>query len=212
MRILGAIGFVLLQCRPNPPYMSHSVTRCFFAKNMVQKGRLEDDDESSLGDLTGGLETTTQYLPEFSPMERIVLTANGNLQRLISSYYNSPVIVECIESKEVGDGVFHRVVYLSVLLNGPQQPTRFCRATSTIIVRSDSIKRAISSGVVGVGQLFTRYRILPEFRLLDAGRDDSEGGFYRLYELRSNRPEIKCIIKEVFAPEMFAFTDVGGDT
>jgi len=46
-----------------------------------------------LGDITGGLETTIDYLPNFTPLERIAITATGNLQRIIASYYNSPVKV-----------------------------------------------------------------------------------------------------------------------
>jgi hypothetical protein len=49
--------------------------------------------DSGFGDLTGGLETTIDYLPNFTPLERIAITATGNLQRIISSYYNSPVTV-----------------------------------------------------------------------------------------------------------------------
>ena len=41
------------------------------------------------------------FLPTFTPLERIAITANGNLQRLISSYYNAPVTVTCILNEEV---------------------------------------------------------------------------------------------------------------
>jgi len=58
-------------------------------------------NEGGLGDISGGLETTMEYLPTFTPMERIAITATGNLQRIFSSYYNSPVTVSCIRNEEV---------------------------------------------------------------------------------------------------------------
>ena len=57
--------------------------------------------EAGLGDISGGLETTMEYLPRFTPMERIAITATGNLQRIVSSYYNSPVTVSCVRNEEV---------------------------------------------------------------------------------------------------------------
>jgi hypothetical protein len=57
--------------------------------------------ESGLGDISGGLETTMDYLPNFTPLERIAITATGNLQRIFSSYYNSPVTVSCVRNEEV---------------------------------------------------------------------------------------------------------------
>ena len=163
---------------------------------------------SALGDLTGGLETTAPFLPNFSPLERIALTATGNLQRLISSYYNSPVNVTCVRNVEVEDGVYDREVYLSVLLDqhsdeirAGARSIRFCRAHSTVYVRSDKIKSAISSGSVGVGQLFRFYNVLPAFRLVDAGRDIPKGTFWRTYELNSDL--VSCRIHEIFLAETF---------
>jgi hypothetical protein len=54
-----------------------------------------------LGDISGGLETTMDYLPNFTPLERIAITATGNLQRIFSSFYNSPVTVTCVRNEEV---------------------------------------------------------------------------------------------------------------
>ena len=39
-----------------------------------------------------------------------------------------------------------------------------------MIVRSPAAAKAIKDGAVGVGQLFRHYNVLPEFKLLDAGR------------------------------------------
>ena len=50
--------------------------------------------------------------------------------------------------------------------------TVFCVARSTVTVFSDDVEAAVQSGQVGGGQLFRRYNLLPEFRLLDAGRSE----------------------------------------
>ena len=76
----------------------------------------EKEKASSLGDLAGGMETTMEYLPDFTPLERIALTATGNLQRIISSYYNCPVTVECVKNVKVAAGVYDREVKINVIM------------------------------------------------------------------------------------------------
>ena len=50
------------------------------------------------------------------PMERIALTANGNLQRIFSSYYDAPVevVVESCNKRVDDDSVWDRCVHLSI--------------------------------------------------------------------------------------------------
>ena len=48
---------------------------------------------------------------------------------------------------------------------------------------------------VGVGQLFRFYDILPEFKLVDAGRNP--GSFWRLYELNSDKVPLRA---QTFSP------------
>jgi hypothetical protein len=62
--------------------------------------------------------------------------------------------------------------------------THFVTARSTIIVCSKEVEEALQAGVVGVGQLFRFYDILPKFKLLDAGR--TPDGFWRFYQLNSD--------------------------
>ncbi|CAO3699870.1 unnamed protein product [Rhizopus stolonifer] len=44
---------------------------------------------------------------EFSPMERMLLQASGNLQRLLSAYYNIPSHVEIVRNKTVKQNLVH---------------------------------------------------------------------------------------------------------
>ena len=132
----------------------------------------------------------------FTNMERIALTANGNLQRIFSSYYDEPVVVHVdsctrrdnsIDSgsrdsavmnglcdtyqltstpNDNNDAIWDRVVYIQV------HNQTICKATSIINVHSSSCIQLIEEGSVGLGQLFRYLNKLPTFSLLDAGRVD----------------------------------------
>ena len=93
----------------------------------------------------------------------MVLSANGNLQRLISSYHNSPVSVRVRFNRRLSHGLYAREVTLSVF------GTRFAVATSSVrLERADCIA-AVEERGVGIGQLFRHLNILPDFELLAAG-------------------------------------------
>jgi len=130
----------------------------------------------------------------FTNMERIALTANGNLQRIFSSYYDEPVVVHvdsCTRRdnsidenrdsvmnglcdtyqltstpNDNNDAIWDRVVYIQV------HNQTICKATSIINVHSTSCIQLIEEGSVGLGQLFRYLNKLPIFSLLDAGRID----------------------------------------
>jgi len=132
---------------------------------------------SSLGDIMGGTPGQLPTLGEFEPLERVLLTANGNLQRLVSSYHNTSVSVRVVYSREVATGEFERKVAL--LCGG----TEFAEATSRLhITRADCIS-AIADGGVAIGQLFRHLNILPTFELTAAGRDAGGEQIWRDYLL-----------------------------
>jgi len=145
-------------------------------------------------------------LPEtFSPLERVALSAEGDLQRIISSYYNAAVTVSIKRCAEVEPGLFDREVDLSVL------GRVFCTATSSLSPKTQECAHFLREKSVGLGQLFRYLRVYPTFRLLDVGREEGEGeggreegvgGFWRLYEL--DCPEvINCRIFERFKGDTF---------
>ena len=171
-----------------------------------------------------GLQTTTTTrisdLLSFSPLERILLTANGNLQRIVSSYHAKPVQVKVTYNKETSTiGIFHRQVTLH--LNQSEIP--FCCATSKVTVKNEEMLRAIASNEIGIGQLFRRFDTLPIFTLLAVRRGEctnpkelvsqetelmwrmyiqypnaaSNGPFWRLYRLEA-AAGIECVIHEQF--------------
>jgi chorismate-pyruvate lyase len=142
-----------------------------------------------------GLVTSETYSLEdiygiSNPLDRMAVTANGNLQRLFSSYYDAPVVVEmvhCMRQKQQ-DGdvndvnvninnnnnnnngavpIIHAVWDRRVLLKIFNQT--FCTADSVIVVHSQEVEDLVESGKVGIGQIFRHFNILPEFNLLKAG-------------------------------------------
>mmetsp|Transcript_15767 Transcript_15767/g.18661 ORF Transcript_15767/g.18661 Transcript_15767/m.18661 type:complete len:406 (+) Transcript_15767:76-1293(+) len=130
-------------------------------------------------------------ISNLSPIDRIALTANGNMQRIVSSFYDAPVHVyveKCRQRCTTSDAkIWDRTVHLSVFNQV------FCKATSVITVHSSECAELVRSEVVGIGQLFRHLDKLPTFTLLDAGRT-REGGLWRSYQLQCQ--ELTCNIRE----------------
>jgi hypothetical protein len=131
-----------------------------------------------------------------NPLDRMAITANGNLQRLFSSYYDAPVVVEVDHCSRRSDNspIWDRRVLLKIF------DQTFCSADSVVFVNSIIAEELIESGKVGIGQLFRHFNILPEFSLLMAG-PTTNGGFWRNYTLESDL--VTCSIREVFCDDVW---------
>ena len=125
--------------------------------------------ERTLGDIIAGSLPSASL---FTPEERIVLSANGNVQRLISSYYNATVSVQLLrnERRPGADSEYEREVELSVL------GLPFATARSTVILTTERLIDAVDRHGVALGQLFRHFELLPTFELLSARRLP-DGGF-----------------------------------
>lgn len=143
-----------------------------------------------------------------NPLDRMAVTANGNLQRLFSSYYDAPVVVEmvhCTRQKSPGasgigvdvdaTAIWERRVFLKIF-----DDQTFCTADSIVEVHSREVEDLVESGQVGIGQLFRHFNILPEFTLLAAG-PTADGGIWRNYTLESDL--VTCSIREVFCKNVW---------
>ena len=174
-----------------------------------------------------GGELNARFGCNFTPMERIALTANGNLQRIFSSYYDSPVHVHVdscsrrennsissmngdvpsingfnpkMQRPDVtinGDAIWDRVVHIQV------HDRTICKATSIISVQCPLCISLIEDGSVGLGQMFRYLNKLPTFSLLDAGRKELEesSGEFRGEMWRTyelQSEEMTCLIHEEF--------------
>ena len=107
--------------------------------------------QNNFGDLMvkNALETSVVIDGSYEPLERVVLTANGNLQRIMSAYYGSSVVVDVLKCDKVREREYDREVDL--LVNGQ----KFCNAKGAIRLLDDDCVEAVESKAVGVGQLFS---------------------------------------------------------
>ncbi|KAF9311880.1 hypothetical protein BG003_006866 [Podila horticola] len=154
------------------------------------------------GDIMSKRDTTLSLPEGFSGFERMLLTANGNLQRLISAYFNMTVSVQILENTQVE-------------LTPEEDPTVFarfqrevnlicnekivCNAKSQVLVKDDQVYDLVVNKGVGIGQIFRYLDRLPSFELHGLGR--TEQTFWREYSLRI--PGVDCRLLEVMPSALF---------
>ncbi|KAJ3386919.1 hypothetical protein HDU80_000281 [Chytriomyces hyalinus] len=179
------------------------------------------------GDIMSLRETSISLPKEFSPLERILLTANGNVQRILSAFYNLPITVKILKNEKT----FPSAKITSTLdpaqlpdseIVSPESPTQpqilaefdrkvqilcnnrvVCTATSTVTLCNAEYLRLIDQEKIGIGQLFRYLNILPDFELIRVGRDESGDNFWRVYSLSSG-DNVHCVLKEVFPKNVFS--------
>ncbi|TPX74087.1 hypothetical protein CcCBS67573_g04637 [Chytriomyces confervae] len=145
--------------------------------------------------------TSISVSEEFGPLERVLITANGNVQRIISAYYNAPVSVDIIRNtpiassptsisgNEVGAlAAFDREVHIRC------KGQVFCKAYSHVHVSSEACLELVVGQKMGIGQLFRAKGVAPNFELKSSGQNET--CFWRVYCLST--PGFFSEIKEVF--------------
>lgn len=145
-----------------------------------------------------------------NPLDRVAMTARGNLQQIVSSFYDSPVAIQVernqervgAESNDEQSSTWDRLVHMSVL-----DGQHFCTATSTVQVHDENCKELLKSDAIGIGQLFQQQlKVIPSFRLLDAGYTNNtsnrSSSLWREYELSCD--EVTCTIKEEFVSNLWS--------
>ena len=130
----------------------------------------------------------------FSPIERVLLSANGNLQRLVSSYLNSHVSVTVKHSTKKSHGVYEREVALLA------QGQEFGLATSTVTLSRDDCIDAVDRRGVAIGQMFRHLNIMPRFTLHRFG-EQADGRIWREYTLEGSG--VCCRILEQLSRAIF---------
>mmetsp|Transcript_23108 Transcript_23108/g.53109 ORF Transcript_23108/g.53109 Transcript_23108/m.53109 type:complete len:388 (-) Transcript_23108:64-1227(-) len=161
---------------------------------------------------SGGLPISPDMLEHLSGTEwltgpeflRVVLTANGSLQMLMSAWFGAKVSVTAVKNEAIP---------AEALFGGKEAPREydrrvniqtdqgvFCVASSRIVLSNPDAVEAVESGRVGVAQLFKYMKVLPHFWLNDAGIVENEGQIrlWREYVLEGNG--IQCRIREDFRP------------
>ncbi|KAI8577541.1 hypothetical protein K450DRAFT_273689 [Umbelopsis ramanniana AG] len=159
---------------------------------------------------------------EFDGLERIILQATGNLQRVMAAYFNRPVNVQHVKNVELpatprseGKDSFDSDDDNSddatvVLKRFERQINLFCEekflytADSVLIVRNQSVLDLIEKQKAGIAQIFWALQKLPNFKLHAIGRhgDEAGGSFWRDYTL-SVDDLMYCHIREMFPADVF---------
>mmetsp|Transcript_5899 Transcript_5899/g.9180 ORF Transcript_5899/g.9180 Transcript_5899/m.9180 type:complete len:392 (+) Transcript_5899:1063-2238(+) len=162
------------------------------------------------GDVMAGMDTAVSVNRKgLSPFERVLATANGNVQRLLSSYLNEPVVVEIIDTGSLSSGGedldgwrYNRRVILSRVTAGDQENEALCDAQSVIVVKDAKVNQKLMNGELEFGSSIfgapgEQGSSLPRFKLLQLVRkDDVLPVLSRQYELSTN--DIMVTVSEEF--------------
>ncbi|KAI9283126.1 hypothetical protein BY458DRAFT_495508 [Sporodiniella umbellata] len=140
---------------------------------------------------------------EFSPLERMILQSSGNLQRILSSYYNTPSHIEILRNTTVPQPKSTPVEYEREI-NMYFSKKFVYNAESVLTVEDKEVIDLIENQKYGLGQIFGHTHKLPEFTLLSVGRhgDGKGAGFWRDYTL-SIPKVLHCTIRETFIEGLF---------
>ncbi|KAF5389184.1 hypothetical protein D9757_003486 [Collybiopsis confluens] len=146
----------------------------------------------------------------YTGLERIMLVAQGDLQRLLSAFFADVINVEVLYAHNTSR-------HLAASPETPVIQTRkvllkcrsvvVCTATSTVTFTSPECERLMLDEKFAIGQTFRYMKEIPAFRLksvLIAGTPSGEEELSRTYTLAC--PGIHCEILEVF-PSRSMFTD-----
>ena len=139
------------------------------------------------------VDQTLDKVKDFTPLQRIVLTATGTLQGVLSAYFGQEVRVVVREQTAEDRWVVHRVADLMA------GEVVVCHADSQITLTLDKVREQVLAKQMGIGQILEALEIRPKFRLLEVGRGN--GAFWRLYELEG--PGVVYRITETFPEELY---------
>ncbi|KAI0048734.1 hypothetical protein FA95DRAFT_1005763 [Auriscalpium vulgare] len=134
-------------------------------------------------------------------IERIMLSAQGDLQRLLSSFFARPIDINRIyahtsprthPASEERPLTQRREVHLLCARKTA------CVATSTVTITAPQCERLFLDEKFAIGQMFRKLQRTPEFALLDcgAGVENGKRTLWRRYVLATEGFE--CDITEVF--------------
>jgi chorismate-pyruvate lyase len=138
---------------------------------------------------------------DLSGLERIILSAHGDLQRLLSAFFSHSINIKTIfahtsprthEASPEQPITQRREVHL--VCNGRTA----CIATSNVTITTPQIERLFLDEKFAIGQMFRKLQTSPEFALLECGSNVEAGKrvLWRRYTL--SMEGFVCDIVEVF--------------
>ena len=196
------------------PVCSYQVTSSFPSRNFNNNAiSTKENTETLQTAATSNLKFNLNKVPDITPLERVMLTREGNLQQLISAYYDETVQVKVDRFDRIPTNAvptaFVRNQYpvdqSKVLANWDREVTMtimshdFCIATSNVQAHSTEVVDLLDNQAIGIGQLFKLLNLRPKFMLHDAGRNE-DGGLWREYSLHCDGL-VTCNIREDFTYE-----------
>jgi len=142
-----------------------------------------------------------------SGIERVALTAKGDLQRTLSAYFSRPIsVTRGYTSPDPSAPIS------SASPNSPLEQVRsvdlvcrgrvVCMCTSTVRMTSPTAAQLVLVDKYPIGQVFRSLGRAPAFQLLDVGLTEDGKGLWRVYTLQTE--EFQCRIREDF-PERAMF-------
>ncbi|KAL1744216.1 hypothetical protein HDZ31DRAFT_64265 [Schizophyllum fasciatum] len=162
--------------------------------------------------------------PEVTGLERIALSAHGDLQRILSAFFARPINIATVYSHTYteeaegkrslslpADDRIAATSSSSPIYQARQVELRcsdkvVCTATSTITLRSPKAAHLFLVDKFAIGQMFNKLGKPADAELLEVGFDTTEDGtqnLWRKYLLHVD--ELACEILEVFpSRDMFA--------
>ncbi|KAJ1513848.1 hypothetical protein HMI56_001627 [Coelomomyces lativittatus] len=138
--------------------------------------------------------------PTLSPIERIILSSSGTLQRTLSAFYNLPIDLDLIYNDITYDETKERwTVSRKIHLLCSSQI--ICVAiTCLTITQKEHFEKLVTEGI-GLGQFFKLIHVSPTFQLYSVEKSDQR--LFRHYELGC--PGVLARIHETYPPWIGAF-------
>ncbi|KAH9987147.1 hypothetical protein BJV74DRAFT_878396 [Russula compacta] len=138
---------------------------------------------------------------DLTGLERIMLSAHGDLQRLLSAFFARAINIKTIYAHTSPrthvaslDEPVTQLREVHLLCNGKTA----CIATSKVILTTPSCERLFLDEKFAIGQMFRKRQTPPQFALLECGSNTEDGRrvLWRRYTL--SMEGFECDITEVF--------------
>ncbi|KAI9224165.1 hypothetical protein BC828DRAFT_374175 [Blastocladiella britannica] len=139
-----------------------------------------------------------------SPLERVIFSSNGSLQRVLSALYNSDIDVVLVKNiarpstpattANAGNGSPEWCVDREI--NLVYEGKVVCVAKSALTITNPEYYDLLITQSVGIGQFFRRVGVLPAFDLLEFEKPAAPSDMWRLYSLSC--PGVVCVIHETY--------------
>ncbi|TDL24100.1 hypothetical protein BD410DRAFT_693063, partial [Rickenella mellea] len=119
--------------------------------------------------------------PGLTGLERIMLSASGDLQRLLSAFFMRPITI-ALQSASTSPSPRTQPASPSSPLTQKRRVHLLCAsriaciATSTVTITSQECERLFLDEGYAIGQLFRKMKTVPRFCLLDVGVYDDGAG------------------------------------